>query len=110
MNIPIEIVRAGKAEAYAKAYDDNQSTSRALKFAKEVHENLLIEFRDAFNHNVSFFTNNTATFLGKEQWKHALIIGELSQQLTEAAGCIVEARVAHDQAFEEFSNFTAKKK
>ncbi|MCO0597442.1 hypothetical protein NGI46_08165 [Peribacillus butanolivorans] len=105
MNIPIEIVRAGKSEEYVKAHDDNQSAHRSLKFAKDVHENLLVELRDALNHNVSFFTNKTAAFLGKDQWKHALVIEELSRQLTESAGYVAEARALHEQAGEEFSKF-----
>ncbi|WP_102271344.1 hypothetical protein [Cytobacillus massiliigabonensis] len=109
VRVPLEVIEEGLTDEYVRVETASQKTysdkyeveSRYNQLIGDLHialttrDNRRREYVDSF-------------YLGERVWSHALVVEELSKQLVEAAGQLVEARKAHEQASAERDKFSIR--
>ena len=105
MNVPIEVVRAGKAEEYVRLKTALADKDDALYKVERALHNRIGGLEKAFEKTFGVYTytlNELPEVDEYTAWTTALVIEDISKQLTEAAGRLMEARAAYKQAKIDF--------
>lgn len=103
MNVPIEAVRAGKAEEYVRLAAKKEEALEALDKAEDVVSECTVKLRDIIAEKFKIWHGYELRMLSDTTvWLKSLALEEASKQLTEAAGRLMDARAAYKQAKIDF--------